>query len=69
MVRTAAVNLLNLRTFLHNMLWPICCVDPTYMVRTADPTKNSQPDGGPLRGIQSRLDAIQYEIMKGGTSW
>ncbi len=47
MVRTEAVNLLNLRTFLHNMLWPKYCVDPTYMVRTADPTKNSQPDSGP----------------------
>ncbi len=29
----------------HNLLWPKCCVDTTGMVRTADPTINSQRPG------------------------
>ncbi len=51
MVRTEAVNFLNVIGIRHNMLWPKCCVDTTKMVRTADPTINSQPDSGPYEGF------------------
>ncbi len=47
MVRTEAVNFLNVGGDRHNMLWPKCCLDTTEMVRIADPTKNSQPDSEP----------------------
>ncbi len=47
MVRTEAVNFLTAVGIRHNMLWPKCFVDTTEMIRTADPTKNSQPDSGP----------------------
>ncbi len=45
------------------MLWPKCCVDTTEMVRTADPTKNSQPDSGPYEAAWPHNTALRDSHM------
>ncbi len=68
MVRTQVVNLLNVSGIRHNMLWPKCCVSTTYMVRTADPTKNSQPDSVPYNKFTACPCARQI-VLIGLAAW